>query len=101
MPETVAMQSFSFLLTGLLAFQNSFEAAVELLQRPTIRRMPARVAKDVEGQLRRTAVKEPIPQVGTMISRPKHEKARGIGHCCQLVGWVWMSVERKYDGEYC
>lgn len=69
-PEIVAMQSFQSFLPDVLAFQNSFEAALKLLQRPTIKRMPTRVAKDLEGQLRQTPVNELVLQIGTMISRP-------------------------------
>jgi len=36
-----------------------------------------------------------------MITRPKFEKARSIRHCCGLAGKRRLSVERKYDGEYC
>jgi DNA ligase-4 len=41
------------------------------------------------------------PQVETMISLPVFEKARSITHCCHLLGGQEVSVERKYDGEYC
>jgi DNA ligase-4 len=41
------------------------------------------------------------PQVGVMIARPAHEKARSIKHCLHLAGPRRTSVERKYDGEYC
>ncbi|KAH7110965.1 hypothetical protein EDB81DRAFT_831389 [Dactylonectria macrodidyma] len=36
-----------------------------------------------------------------MTARATYEKARSIRHCCQLAGPRRMSVERKYDGEYC
>lgn len=36
-----------------------------------------------------------------MIRRAAYEKARSIKHCCQLAGQRRMSVEWKYDGEYC
>ena len=75
------MQCFHFFLPDLLAFQTSFEAAVKMLQRPAIKWMPPRVAKDVEGRLRQSAVNELVPQVGSMTSRPQHEKARSIRHC--------------------
>lgn len=41
------------------------------------------------------------PHLETMISLPIFEKARSISHCSQLVGDQEISVERKYDGEYC
>ena len=40
-PETVAMHRFHFLLPDLLALQNTFEAAMKLLQCLTIKHMPA------------------------------------------------------------
>ena len=100
-PETLAMQQFHFLLPHLLGFQNSFEAVVKLLHKPTICCMPYRVAKDAEGPLKEIADSELELQVGVMVARPIHEKARSIKHCCQLAGRRRMSVERKYDGEYC
>jgi DNA ligase 4 len=36
-----------------------------------------------------------------MITRPAHQKARNIKHCCQLVRPRRINVERKYNGEYC
>ncbi|KAH8800850.1 hypothetical protein F5884DRAFT_838055 [Xylogone sp. PMI_703] len=86
---------------SLLTLQNSFEAAVKLLDEPTIDSIPFQVASDAEGALTEIANNELRPQVGVMIGRPIHEKARSIKHCCQLAGQRRMSVERKYDGEYC
>jgi DNA ligase-4 len=88
-------------LPDLLSFQNSFEAAVKLPDEPTIRCIPFRVARDADNISRKIADRELEPQVGVMIARPAHQKARSIKHCCQLVWPRRMSVERKYDGEYC
>jgi DNA ligase 4 len=74
---------------------------VEPLGEPTISRMPYRTVKDAEGSLREIADSELELQVGVMVPRPAHEKARSIKHCCQLAGLRRMSVERKYDGEDC
>jgi DNA ligase-4 len=46
---TLALQQFHFLLPDLLRFQHSFEAAVKILQEATVRQMPTRVEKEVEG----------------------------------------------------
>src|SRR6266536_2779246 len=100
-PETLAMHQFHFLLPDLLIFQNSFEAAVKLLHEPTIRCMPFKVARDADDAPREITDSELKPQVRVMIARPAHEKARSIKHCCQLAGLRRMSVERKYNGEYC
>ncbi|KFA48997.1 hypothetical protein S40293_09786 [Stachybotrys chartarum IBT 40293] len=100
-PETLVMSRFHFLLPDLLRFQNSIPAAVELLGSPTIRHMPNQPAVDTCTDLKEVASNALEPQVGIMTARTTYEKARSIRHCCQLAGPRWMSVERKYDGEYC
>jgi DNA ligase 4 len=85
-PEKLAIQQFHFLLPSLLDFQNSFEAAVKLLQGNPINQIPTQVAKEDEVQLREIAISRLLPHIGVMITRPAHEKARGIKHCCQLAG---------------
>ena len=55
-PETLALQQFHFILPGLLYLQNSFEAAVKLLQ-------DARVEKEIEGLLREIAGQGFVPGV--------------------------------------
>ncbi len=40
-------------------------------------------------------------QIGVMISPPPRAKGRSIAHCCRMMGQKHISVERKYDGEYC
>jgi DNA ligase-4 len=100
-PETLAMQKFHFLLPDALSFQNSFEAAVRFLSRASIRRTPAQPTRGLEALRREGAVRKLTPQVGVMVTRPTHDKARSITHCCQLARGRRLSVERKYDGEYC
>lgn len=99
-PEELAMSRFHFLLPDLLKFQNSIQAAVRLLDRPTIQHMPIQPAADARDELKKAASLELEPQVGIMTARPIYDKARSIRHCCQLAGRRRMSVERKYDGEY-
>jgi DNA ligase 4 len=62
---------------------------------------PFSIVKKAENRLRKSALRGLTPQIGVMITRPPHEKARSINHCGQLAGQRHMSVERKYDGEYC
>ena len=99
-PEKPAMQQFHFLLPSLLDFQNSLGVALNLLQGDPMNQMPARVAKEDEVQLREIAISGLVPHIGVMITRPAHEKARGIKHCCQLAGRRHISVERKYNSKY-
>lgn len=100
-PEKITMHHFYFLLSDLLRIQDSFEAVVELLREPTIARISIRVFEDTERLLRELTINHLRSQVGTMVMRPEHDKARSVEHCSQLVGSRRMSVERKYDGEYC
>ncbi|CAF9915527.1 MAG: hypothetical protein HETSPECPRED_002516 [Heterodermia speciosa] len=41
------------------------------------------------------------PRVGTKVGRPSYRPARGIKHAVQTIKGRKMSVEQKYDGEYC
>ncbi|KFA53720.1 hypothetical protein S40293_09645 [Stachybotrys chartarum IBT 40293] len=100
-PEAPAMNQFHFLLPDLIRFQDTIQAAVELLDTPTIRCMPIQPSAASRQGLREAACCELKPQIGTKAGRPTYEKARSIKHCCQLAGTRRMSVERKYDGEYC
>jgi hypothetical protein len=62
--------------------------------------MPARVGKEDEDRLRESAVRRFVSQIGIIITRPPHEKARSIKYYCRLADRKRMSVERKYDGKY-
>ena len=77
-PEKPTMHRFHFLLPDLLSFQNTFEAAVKLLQAPSIQRMPFHVAKDIKPLLKESAIHSLTPQVGVMVLQPTYEKARSI-----------------------
>ncbi len=58
------MQRFHFLLPNILGFQDSFAAVVELLNKPVIVKIPARVTRDAECLLRELAIDHtcPLPQ---------------------------------------
>ncbi|KAM4067443.1 ATP dependent DNA ligase [Hirsutella rhossiliensis] len=96
-PERLAMSRFHPFLYNLLRFQNSIPVAVSVLGRPNIRNKPLQAVVNPREEFRELLQ----PQVGVMIERPAYAKARSIRHCCHLAGPRLMSVERKYDGEYC
>ena len=100
-PEQFTLHEFHFLLPDLLNFQDSFEAAAQMLGNAHISQLPTRPSREYERALKLGAVNELIPHVGIMIRRPSYDKARSIKHCCQVATRRQMSVERKYDGEYC
>jgi len=100
-PEWLAMHNFHFMLNDILAIQNSFSAAVAILGSANIRGLPARPNKDYERALKQLVARDMVPQLGIMVKRQPFDKARSIKHCCKMSGSRAMSIERKYDGEYC
>ncbi|KAL8791588.1 MAG: hypothetical protein Q9195_005793 [Heterodermia aff. obscurata] len=68
-----------------MKLHDSFEDAIRLLRDPS----------STTGD---TSLK---PHVGTKVGRPSYRPARGIKHAVQTIKGRIMSVERKYDGEYC
>ncbi|KAL4805079.1 hypothetical protein BDV18DRAFT_24860 [Aspergillus unguis] len=100
-PERLVLETFHFLLPHLLLFQNSFEAAVKLLSSEPIVHFPPRPETAYAKDLGKIALHHLSPEIGIKIGRPEYYKARSIKHCCTMAGQRRMSVERKYDGEYC
>ena len=100
-PERMVLEQFHFLLPGILSLQNDFHAALDVLAQPTVRKLPTRPEKDRLQSFRALAPGITKPQVGIMIQRQPCDKARSIKHACQIADKRTMSVERKYDGEYC
>lgn len=100
-PEYAALHNFHFMLPRLLRIQNSFEAAIEVISRQDIAKLPARPSKEYETALLPFMFKEIEPRFGVMIQRQALDKARSIKHCVNMANTRIMSIERKYDGEYC
>ena len=100
-PEEVTMQQFHFLLPDLVTLQNDFGAVMDTLNQAEIMQLPKRVSKADAIVLRKRLAGHLVPRIGVMIRRQAYQKARSIAHCCQMSGSKIMSVEQKYDGEYC
>jgi DNA ligase-4 len=100
-PEAITMQQFHFLLEDLLKIQNDFGAALDTLNQAEISQLPKRVSKADAAVLKARLAGHLVPRVGVMIKRQAYHKARSIRHCSQMAGGKLMSVEQKYDGEYC
>lgn len=101
LPVGLVLRSFHFLLPELLKFQDSFDAAVALLRGPVIGGYPTQPNKQEQIFYRASAARVLVPKVGVKVGRVPYLKARGIKHCMQMAGRRRMSLERKYDGEYC
>ncbi|EXJ91963.1 hypothetical protein A1O3_00513 [Capronia epimyces CBS 606.96] len=100
-PECPVMYAFHFLLPDILAVQNTIEAAVSILGEEDIRPLPPNPPKELRPLFRKACARYVVPKLGVMVRRQPFYKARSIRHCCRMATQRSMSVERKYDGEYC
>lgn len=100
-PSPLLLRTFHFLLPNLLVFQDSLETALDLLGVEPIKSFPSRPSRDFADYLKRNVVPDLVPKIGVKIGRRAFYKARSLQHCCTMAGKRTMSLERKYDGEYC
>ncbi|RAH78077.1 hypothetical protein BO86DRAFT_412681 [Aspergillus japonicus CBS 114.51] len=100
-PLPLTLRSFHFLLPPLLLFQDTFEGALSMLRSDPISHFPPHPDPGLAKDLAYLALQHLNPRVGVKIGRPEYHKARSIKHCCHMVNRRRMSIERKYDGEYC
>ncbi|KAL8649345.1 MAG: hypothetical protein Q9210_004454 [Variospora velana] len=77
-------------LAQALRVHSTFEAAVGLLRHQR---------SNMESPLAPPAALKPI--IGSKIGRVPYLKGRSVKNVVQLAGGRTMSIERKYDGEYC
>ncbi|RAK84969.1 hypothetical protein BO79DRAFT_274030 [Aspergillus costaricaensis CBS 115574] len=101
LPVNIILKRFHFLLPHLLLFQDSFERALSVLGSSPIKHFPPQPDAALAKDLGIIALGHLSPAVGVKIGRPEYYKARSIKHCCRMIGNRRMSIERKYDGEYC
>ncbi|KAJ6155818.1 hypothetical protein N7470_006384 [Penicillium chermesinum] len=101
LPLKYTLGRIHFLLPPLLQFQNTFEGALEMLSSEPMNRFPPNPDGRTAARLSEVACENLYPRTGIKVGRPDYFKARSIKHCLQLVEGRRMSVERKYDGEYC
>lgn len=101
LPEGLVLRSFHFLLPDFLKVQDCFQSAVEILRGPVIGTWPAMPGQDDAKHYRGKAGQLLLPKSGIKVGRTNYLKARSIKHALQMAGTRRMSLERKYDGEYC
>lgn len=101
LPPKHALKRFHFLLPHLLQFQDTFEGALEMLFAEPFNLFPSNPDPQTAARLCTIAREHIYPRIGIKIGRPEYFKARSIKHCLQIVERRRMSIERKYDGEYC
>lgn len=101
LPTSFVLRKFHFLLPPLLLFQDSFDSALKTLASQRIIHFPPHPEPGLAQDLGAIALQCLNPQTGVKIGRPDYYKARSIKHCCRMIDRRRMSIERKYDGEYC
>ncbi|KAK5797412.1 hypothetical protein VI817_003703 [Penicillium citrinum] len=100
-PPKYALERFHFLLPRLLQFQDTFQGALQMLDSKPMRNFPPHPDPKLAASLCAMALKHLEPRTGIKIGRPDYFKARSSKHCYSMANGRRMSVERKYDGEYC
>ena len=99
--EPLVLRCLHPILPEVVKIQRSFEAAVQVLERPELMRLKA------DGQLSIQDLPSDLlesifrPVVGVQIRTPGFAKARSTDHCLKLAGATTWSVEEKIDGEFC
>lgn len=101
LPQKYTLDRFHFLLPYLLQFQDTFQGALQILSSEPINKFPSRPDPRLAANLCSIAIYHLRPLPDIKIGRPEYHKARSIKHCLQMVKGRRMSIERKYDGEYC
>jgi len=101
LPQKYTLERFHFLLPYLLQFQDTFEGALQILSSEPMNHFPSRPDPRLAASLCSIAVEHLRPRTGIKIGQPEYFKARSIKHCHQMANGRRMSIERKYDGEYC
>lgn len=101
LPMKFTLDRFHFLLPYLLQFQDTFEGALEMLFTEPMNHFPPRPDRKLAANLCSIALEHLRPRTGVKIGRPDYYKARSIKHCYNMAEGRRMSIERKYDGEYC
>ncbi|KAK5936458.1 hypothetical protein PMZ80_011302 [Knufia obscura] len=92
-PETLVLQLVHDSLPHVLHVLNSMSSALAFIHDEEERRGKKLSCQELQTTLQ--------PQAGTLVGLPGFEKARGIVHGHRLMRDREVSVERKYDGEYC
>lgn len=85
LPAEYFLKKVHFLLPHFLLFQDSLEAAVELLTSPSLKLFPPQPQSDFANLLGDKALEHLVPRLGIKIGRPDYYKARSIKHCSNMI----------------
>lgn len=91
--EGMVLSCLDYRLPAMIKTRDTFEAAVA-----SLRDQGHRSHRSEQSLSQWTGHQ---PKVGTKVGRTIYLKARSINHAVQMIHGRTMSLERKYDGEYC
>lgn len=97
--DTVLFRCLDVRLPAMMRNQDSFESAID-----SLRSQNNPVIRDPHGGGRLVEAKPVdglMPRVGIKVGRATYLKGRSVKQVVGMVTGRLMSVERKYDGEYC
>ena len=99
MKESVLFRCLDVRLPAMMRIQDSFEAAIDSLrsQKSSATGNPHGVGRVVEVQ----TTDRLMPRLGVKVGRATYVKGRSVKQVASMATGRLMSVERKYDGEYC
>ena len=96
--EAMVLGCLDSRLPAIVKVQDSFESAVKSL-RAVKMHQPLEDGKSVEVDSNKLT--DLMPRIGIKVGRTTYLKGRSIKQVIQMIHGRTMSVERKYDGEYC
>ncbi|MCJ1314325.1 hypothetical protein MMC25_008006 [Agyrium rufum] len=101
LPKDFTFACIHQLLPKILQVRGKIQAAIKEMSGPELSGMKASTNNnECRTQLKLAALNFK-PEIDTKIGRPTFLKARGIRHALSLAHGRRMTLERKYDGEYC
>ena len=97
--ETMLLRCLDIRLPAMMKNQDSFESAIDSLRN---RKISAEADPHGDGQLiGPQTIDMVMPKLGTKVGRANYLKGRSVRQVVSMVTGRLMSIERKYDGEYC
>lgn len=97
--ESMVFRCLDARLPAVMRIQDSFEAAID-----SLRSEDTSVTVDRHGGgglVEVNTIDKPMPKIGVKVGRATYLKGRSIKQVVNMVSGRKMSIERKYDGEYC
>lgn len=97
--ESVLFRCLDVRLPAMMRNQDSFESAIDSLR---IQKTP--ITPDLHGGGRpaeANTIDRSTPKIGVKVGRTTYVKGRSVKQVVNMVNGRKMSIEKKYDGEYC